>query len=129
MSPDDEKPEESVEEEDFASMFEASAKPTVFEEGQMPRELHGHGAGDAGPFEVSNCSSTQVMDQAVLKSGLATRGLPGPSEAFDRDVARFDDPAPDEVAVPQLGAEIPADMSEPSLSCGTSFALFVKPVF
>ena len=44
--------------------------------GLVPRELHGHGAGDAGPFEVSNCSPTQVMDHAVLKSGLAARRLP-----------------------------------------------------
>jgi hypothetical protein len=29
----------------------------------VPRELHGHGAGDAGPFEVSNCSPTQISSR------------------------------------------------------------------
>jgi len=35
MSPDDEKPEVPIEEEDFASMLEESFEPLVFEEGQM----------------------------------------------------------------------------------------------
>jgi hypothetical protein len=49
----------------------------------VPRDAHGHRAGDPGPFEVPHRAATQIMEQGPRETGRLAGLAPRASEFLD----------------------------------------------